>query len=136
MKLRRIIAGVTACTVVASMMLAMPISAKTTTRIEKITLADLLNGAKMVVQLTDDIKAEKQAELLDKFDTNGNGKISIDEVLSIARRIARTDESDIVNEHGTADSEETTTAETTLTEDTTTTAETTETTAVETTETT
>ena len=136
MKLRRIIAGVTACTVVASTMLAMPISAKTTTRIEKITLADLLNGAKMVVQLTDDIKAEKQAELLDKFDTNGNGKISIDEVLSIARRIARTDESDIVNEHGTADSEETTTAETTLTEDTTTTAETTETTAVETTETT
>lgn len=135
MKLRRIIAGVTACTVVASTMLAMPISAKTTTRIEKITLADLLNGAKMVVQLTDDIKAEKQAELLDKFDTNGNGKISIDEVLSIARRIARTDESDIVNEHGTADSEETTTAETTLTEDTTTTAETTETTA-ETTETT
>lgn len=133
MKLRRIIAGVTACTVVASTMLAMPISAKTTTRIEKITLADLLNGAKMVVQLTDDIKAEKQAELLDKFDTNGNGKISIDEVLSIARRIARTDESDIVNEHGTADSEETTTAETTLTEDTTTTAETT---AVETTETT
>lgn len=129
MKLRRIIAGVTACTVVASTMLAMPISAKTTTRIEKITLADLLNGAKMVVQLTDDIKAEKQAELLDKFDTNGNGKISIDEVLSIARRIARTDESDIVNEHGTADSEETTTAETTLTEDTTTTAvETTETT--------
>ena len=136
MKLRRIIAGVTACTVVASMMLAMPISAKTTTRIEKITLADLLNGAKMVVQLTDDIKAEKQAELLDKFDTNGNGKISIDEVLSIARRIARTDESDIVNEHGTADSEETTTAETTLTGETTTTAETTETTAVETTETT
>lgn len=136
MKLRRIIAGVTACTVVASTMLVMPISAKTTTRIEKITLADLLNGAKMVVQLTDDIKAEKQAELLDKFDTNGNGKISIDEVLSIARRIARTDESDIVNEHGTADSEETTTAETTLTEDTTTTAETTETTAVETTETT
>lgn len=136
MKLGRIIAGVTACTVVASTMLAMPISAKTTTRIEKITLADLLNGAKMVVQLTDDIKAEKQAELLDKFDTNGNGKISIDEVLSIARRIARTDESDIVNEHGTADSEETTTAETTLTEDTTTTAETTETTAVETTETT
>lgn len=136
MKLRRIIAGVTACTVVASTMLAMPISAKTTTSIEKITLADLLNGAKMVVQLTDDIKAEKQAELLDKFDTNGNGKISIDEVLSIARRIARTDESDIVNEHGTADSEETTTAETTLTEDTTTTAETTETTAVETTETT
>lgn len=136
MKLRRIIAGVTACTVVASTMLAMPISAKTTTRIEKITLADLLNGAKMVVQLTDDIKAEKQAELLDKFDTNGNGKISIDEVLSIARRIARTDESDIVNEHGTADSEETTTAETTLTGETTTTAETTETTAVETTETT
>lgn len=136
MKLRRIIAGVTACTVVASTMLVMPISAKTTTSIEKITLADLLNGAKMVVQLTDDIKAEKQAELLDKFDTNGNGKISIDEVLSIARRIARTDESDIVNEHGTADSEETTTAETTLTEDTTTTAETTETTAVETTETT
>lgn len=136
MKLRRIIAGVTACTVVASMMLAMPISAKTTTRIEKITLADLLNGAKMVVQLTDDIKAEKQAELLDKFDTNGNGKISIDEVLSIARRIARTDESDIVNEHGTADSEETATAETTLTGETTTTAETTETTAVETTETT
>lgn len=130
MKLRRIIAGVTACTVVASMMLAMPISAKTTTRIEKITLADLLNGAKMVVQLTDDIKAEKQAELLDKFDTNGNGKISIDEVLSIARRIARTDESDIVNEHGTADSEETATAETTLT------GETTTTTAVETTETT
>lgn len=136
MKLRRIIAGVTACTVVASTMLAMPISAKTTTRIEKITLADLLNGAKMVVQLTDDIKAEKQAELLDKFDTNGNGKISIDEVLSIARRIARTDESDIVNEHGTADSEETATAETTLTGETTTTAETTETTAVETTETT
>lgn len=130
MKLRRIIAGVTACTVVASTMLAMPISAKTTTRIEKITLADLLNGAKMVVQLTDDIKAEKQAELLDKFDTNGNGKISIDEVLSIARRIARTDESDIVNEHGTADSEETATAETTLT------GETTTTTAVETTETT
>ena len=59
MKLRRIIAGVTACTVVASTMLAMPISAKTTTSIEKITLADLLNGAKMVVQLTDDIKAEK-----------------------------------------------------------------------------
>lgn len=136
MKLRRIIAGVTACTVVASTMLAMPISAKTTTKAEKVTLADLLNGAKMVVQLTEDIKAEKQAELLDKFDTNGNGKISIDEVLSIARRIARTDESDIVNEHGTADSEETTTAETTLTEDTTTTAETTETTAVETTETT
>lgn len=133
MKLRRIIAGVTACTVVASTMLVMPVSAKTTTKAEKVTLMDLLNSAKMVVQLTDDIKAEKQAELLDKFDTNGNGKISIDEVLSIARRIARTDESDIVNEHGTADSEETTTAETTLTEDTTTTAETT---AVETTETT
>lgn len=136
MKLRRIIAGVTACTVVASTMLVMPVSAKTTTKAEKVTLGDLLNGAKMVVQLTDDMTAEKQAELLDKFDTNGNGKISIDEVLSIARRIARTDESDIVNEHGTADSEETTTAETTLTEDTTTTAETTETTAVETTETT
>lgn len=129
MKLKRIIAGVTACTVVASTMLVMPVSAKTTTKAEKVTLVDLLNGAKMVVQLTDDITAEKQAELLDKFDTNGNGKISIDEVLSIARRIARTDESDIVNEHGTADSEETTTAETTLTEDTTTTAvETTETT--------
>ena len=145
MKLKRIIAGVTACTVVASTMLVMPVSAKTTTKAEKVTLVDLLNGAKMVVQLTDDITAEKQAEMLDKFDTNGNGKISIDEVLSIARRIARTDESDIVNEHGTADSEETTTAETTLTEDTTTTAETTltedttttaETTAVETTETT
>ena len=137
MKLKRIIAGITACTIVGSTMLTMPISARTTTKVENVGLSDLLNTAKMAVNLKDDLTAEKQAEILDKFDANGNGQISIGELLAVAQRVARTDESDIVNEYGTADSEETTTAETTIetTETTVETSETTETT-VETTETT
>ena len=137
MKLKRIIAGITACTIVGSTMFTMPISAKTITKVEEVTLSDLLNTAKMAVNLKDDLTAEKQAEILDKFDTNGNGQISIGELLAVAQRVARTNESDIVNEYGTADSEETTTAETTIetTETTVETSETTETT-VETTETT
>ena len=137
MKLKRIIVGITACTIVGSTMLTMPISARTTTKVENVGLSDLLNTAKMAVNLKDDLTAEKQAEILDKFDTNGNGQISIGELLAVAQRVARTDESDIVNEYGTADSEETTTAETTIetTETTVETSETTETT-VETTETT
>ncbi len=137
MKLKRIIAGITACTIVGSTMLTMPISARTTTKVENVGLSDLLNTAKMAVNLKDDLTAEKQAEILDKFDTNGNGQISIGELLAVAQRVARTDESDIVNEYGTADSEETTTAETTIetTETTVETSETTETT-VETSETT
>ena len=122
MKLKRIIAGITACTIVGSTMLTMPISAKTTTKAENVSLSDLLNTAKMAVNLKDDLTAEKQAEILDKFDTNGNGQISIGELLAVAQRVARTDESDIVNEYGTADSEETTettetTEETTTTEE-------------------
>ena len=114
MKLKRIIAGITACTIVSSTMLTMPISARTITKVEEVTLSDLLNTAKMAVNLKDDLTAEKQAEILDKFDTNGNGQISIGELLAVAQRVARTDESDIVNEYGTADSEETTeTTETT-----------------------
>ena len=140
MKLKRIIAGITACTIVGSTMLTMPISARTTTKAEKVSLSDLLNTAKMAADLKDDLTAEKQAEILDKFDTNGNRQISIGELLAVAQRVARTDESDIVNEYGTADSEETTettieTSETTETTEVTTTEETTETT-VETTETT
>ena len=127
MKLKRIIAGITACTIVSSTMLTMPISARTITKVEEVTLSDLMNTAKMAVNLKDDLTAEKQAEILDKFDTNGNGQISIGELLAVAQRVARTDESDIVNEYGTADSEETTTAETTI-ETTETTVETTETT--------
>lgn len=124
MKLKRIVAGITACIIVGSTMLLMPVSAKTTTGVDEINITDLMNTAKMVAEMTDVVTPEKQAELLDKFDTNGNGKISIDEVLAIARRIARTDESDIVNEYGTANSEETT--ETTIaTDDTTETTETT-----------
>ena len=123
MKLKRIIAGITACTIVGSTMLTMPISARTTTKVEEVSLSDLLNTAKMAVNLKDDLTAEKQAEILDKFDTNGNGQISIGELLAVAQRVARTNESDIVNEYGTADSEETT--ETTLE-----TSETTETTEV------
>ncbi len=122
MKLKRIIAGITACTIVGSTMLTMPISARTITKVEEVTLSDLLNTAKMAVNLKDDLTAEKQAEILDKFDTNGNGQISIGELLAVAQRVARTDESDIVNEYGTADSEETTettetTEETTTTEE-------------------
>ena len=122
MKLKRIIAGITACTIVSSTMLTMPISARTTTKVENVGLPDLLNTAKMAVNLKDDLTAEKQAEILDKFDTNGNGQISIGELLAVAQRVARTDESDIVNEYGTADSEETTettetTEETTTTEE-------------------
>ena len=130
MKLKRIIAGITACTIVGSTMLTMPISARTTTKVENVGLSDLLNTAKMAVNLKDDLTAEKQTEILDKFDTNGNGQISIGELLAVAQRVARTDESDIVNEYGTADSEETTTAETTMetTETTVETSETTETT--------
>ena len=127
MKLKRIIAGITACTIVGSTMFTMPISARTITKVEEVTLSDLMNTAKMAVNLKDDLTAEKQAEILDKFDTNGNGQISIGELLAVAQRVARTDESDIVNEYGTADSEETTTAETTI-ETTETTVETTETT--------
>ena len=134
MKLKRIIAGITACTIVGSTMLAMPISARTTTKVEEISLSDLMNTAKMVADLKDDLTAEKQAEILDRFDTDGSGHISIAELLEVAKRVARIDESDIVNEYGTADSEETTTAETTI-ETTETTVETSETT-VETTETT
>ncbi len=127
MKLKRIVAGITACTIVGSTMLLMPVSAKTTTGVDEINITDLMNTAKMVAEMTDVVTPEKQAEMLDKFDTNGNGKISIDEILAIARRIARTDESDIVNEYGTADSGDTTeTTETTVsTDDTTETTETT-----------
>ena len=137
MKLKRIIAGITACTIVGSTMFTMPISARTTTKVEEISLSDLMNTAKMVADLKDDLTAEKQAEILDRFDTDGSGHISIAELLEVAKRVARIDESDIVNEYGTADSEETTTAETTIetTETTVETSETTETT-VETTETT
>ena len=134
MKLKRIIAGITACTIVSSTMLTMPISARTITKVEEVTLSDLMNTAKMVADLKDDLTAEKQAEILDRFDTDGSGHISIAELLEVAKRVARIDESDIVNEYGTADSEETTTAETTI-ETTETTVETSETT-VETTETT
>ena len=134
MKLKRIIAGITACTIVGSTMFTMPISARTTTKVEEISLSDLMNTAKMVADLKDDLTAEKQAEILDRFDTDGSGHISIAELLEVAKRVARIDESDIVNEYGTADSEETTTAETTI-ETTETTVETSETT-VETTETT
>ena len=125
MKLKRILAGITACTIVGSTMLAMPASARTTTKVEDVSLSDLMNTAKMAADLKDDITPEKQAEILDKFDTSGNGQISIGELLAVARRVARTDESDIVNEYGTADSEETTetTAETTETTETTTTEE-------------
>ena len=137
MKLKRIIAGITACTIVSSTMLTMPISARTITKVEEVTLSDLMNTAKMVADLKDDLTAEKQAEILDRFDTDGSGHISIAELLEVAKRVARIDESDIVNEYGTADSEETTTAETTI-ETTETTVETSETseTTVETTETT
>ena len=137
MKLKRIIAGITACTIVSSTMLTMPISARTITKVEEVSLSDLMNTAKMVADLKDDLTAEKQAEILDRFDTDGSGHISIAELLEVAKRVARIDESDIVNEYGTADSEETTTAETTIetTETTVETSETTETT-VETTETT
>ena len=130
MKLKRILAGITACTIVGSTMLTMPISARTTTKAENVSLSDLLNTAKMAADLKDDLTAEKQAEILDKFDTNGNGQISISELLAVAQRVARTDESDIVNEYGTADSEETTieTSETTETTEVTTTEETSETT--------
>ena len=130
MKLKRIIAGITACTIVGSTMFTMPISARTTTKVEEISLSDLMNTAKMVADLKDDLTAEKQAEILDRFDTDGSGHISIGELLAVAQRVARTDESDIVNEYGTADSEETTTAETTMetTETTVETSETTETT--------
>ena len=121
MKLKRIIAGITACTIVSSTMLTMPISARTITKVEEVTLSDLMNTAKMVADLKDDLTAEKQAEILDRFDTDGSGHISIAELLEVAKRVARIDESDIVNEYGTADSEETTTAETT--EETTTTTE-------------
>ena len=103
MKLKRILAGITACTIVGSTILTMPISAKTTTKAEEVTLSDLLNTAKMAADLKDDLTAEKQAEILDKFDTNGNGQISIGELLAVAQRVARTDESDIVNEYGTGD---------------------------------
>ena len=103
MKLKRIIAGITACTIVGSTMFTMPISARTTTKVEEISLSDLMNTAKMAVNLKDDLTAEKQAEILDKFDTNGNGQISIGELLAVAQRVARTNESDIVNEYGTAD---------------------------------
>ena len=123
MKLKRILAGITACTIVGSTMLTMPVSARTTTKVENVSLSDLMNTAKMAADLKDDITPEKQAEILDKFDTNGNGQISIGELLAVAQRVARTNESDIVNEYGTADSEETT--ETTLE-----TSETTETTEV------
>ena len=115
MKLKRIVAGITACTIVGSTMLLMPVSAKTTTGVDEINITDLMNTAKMVAEMTDVVTPEKQAEMLDKFDTNGNGKISIDEILAIARRIARTDESDIVNEYGKAQSGDTTeTTETTV----------------------
>ena len=103
MKLKRIIAGITACAIVSTTMLAMPISARTTTKAEEVTLLDLLNTAKMVADLKDDLTAEKQAGILDKFDTNGNGQISIGELLEVAKRVARIDESDIVNEYGKAD---------------------------------
>ncbi len=103
MKLKRIIAGITACTIVGSTMLAMPISARTTTKVEEVGLSDLMNTAKMVADLTDDLTAEKQAEILDRFDTDGSGHISIAELLEVAKRVARIDESDIVNEYGTAD---------------------------------
>ena len=51
MKLKRIIAGITACTIVGSTMFTMPISARTTTKVEEVTLSDLLNTAKMVADL-------------------------------------------------------------------------------------
>ena len=102
-KLKRIIAGITACAIVSMTMLAMPISARTTTKVEEVTLSDLLNTAKMVADLKDDLTAEKQAKILDKFDTDGSGHISIGELLEVAKRVARIDESDIVNEYGKAD---------------------------------
>ena len=102
-KLKRILAGITACAIVSMTMLAMPISARTTTKVEEVTLSDLLNTAKMVADLKDDLTAEKQAEILDKFDTDGSGHISIGELLEVAKRVARIDESDIVNEYGKAD---------------------------------
>ena len=106
MKLKRIIAGITACTIVGSATFTMPISARTTTKAENVTLSDLLNTAKMVADLKDDLTAEKQAEILDKFDTDGSGNISIAELLEVAKRVARIDESDIVNEYGTGDAVE------------------------------
>ena len=102
-KLKRILAGITACAIVSMTMLAMPISARTTTKVEEVTLSDLLNTAKMVADLKDDLTAEKQTKILDKFDTDGSGHISIGELLEVAKRVARIDESDIVNEYGTAD---------------------------------
>ena len=102
-KLKRIIAGITACAIVSMTMLAMPISARTTTKVEEVTLSDLLNTAKMVADLKDDLTAEKQTKILDKFDTDGSGHISIGELLEVAKRVARIDESDIVNEYGKAD---------------------------------
>ena len=102
-KLKRILAGITACAIVSMTMLAMPISARTTTKVEEVTLSDLLNTAKMVADLKDDLTAEKQAKILDKFDTDGSGHISIGELLEVAKRVARIDESDIVNEYGKAD---------------------------------
>ena len=102
-KLKRILAGITACAIVSMTMLAMPISARTTTKVEEVTLSDLLNTAKMVADLKDDLTAEKQEKILDKFDTDGSGHISIGELLEVAKRVARIDESDIVNEYGKAD---------------------------------
>ena len=102
-KLKRILAGITACAIVSMTMLAMPISARTTTKVEEVTLSDLLNTAKMVADLKDDLTAEKQTKILDKFDTDGSGHISIGELLEVAKRVARIDESDIVNEYGKAD---------------------------------
>ena len=128
MKLKRILAGVTACTIVGSTMLAMPASATTTTAAKDVKIFDVMNAAKTIAQLevSDDVKAS----ILDRFDTNGNGKIDMTELVAMAQRVARVNETPIVNEYGTADATtttEATTGETTV-ETTVSTDETTETT--------
>lgn len=127
MKLKRILAGVTACTIVGSTMLAMPASATTTTAAKDVKIFDVMNAAKTIAEM--DVSDDVKSTLLDKFDTNGNGKIDMTELIAMAQRVAKLNDQDIVNEYGTAD-ETTTTEETTETtvETTVSTDETTETT--------
>lgn len=110
MKLKRILAGVTACTIVGSTMLAMPASATTTTAAKDVKIFDVMNAAKTIAEM--DVSDDVKSTLLDKFDTNGNGKIDMTELIAMAQRVAKLNDQDIVNEYGTAD-ETTTTEETT-----------------------
>ena len=117
MKLKRILAGVTACTIVGSTMLAMPASATTTTKAGDVKIFDVMNAAKTIAQL--DVSDDVKSTLLDKFDTNGNGRIDMTELVAMAQRVAELNDKDIVNEYGTADATETTTETTVATTETT-----------------